>query len=187
ITERDVEDFSNSAIGKNYFTLDTQELTDDIISSQPFIQNLIITKEFPKYLRLSILERDPFVLITSDSNDECVLVDAKSYVILIETEECEQALEKYPVPTLLVDEFRVAFKTNEQSSFYLVTDVVKISKVLESFGFATISIDYRDDVLAFVTNGDVKFVFSTNQPIEDQLTRMIAVMRQIQYESMPFT
>jgi cell division septal protein FtsQ len=164
-------------------------LTKDLVAGSPIIKEAIVSKQFPNTISVDIVEREPF-LITAIDEQSCVLLDAAAFTLHVsmysEDENCAGMAQRYLVPVLAVEDSKLAFKENEQSSFYTVEDIWRVTKVLNEYGYQLVSLKLADQILTVTVNDRRTLTFSLNQSIDTQLERFIAVVGQIELEDLDF-
>lgn len=176
------------AKSRNYLSLDINELGMSLKKESAFAKELIITKQLPSTVQISIFERIP-VLVLDIETLGCVTLDAKGYVLQKSEgadQDCMEIATEYSVPTLNLADSKLTFNVNEQSTFYITEDIYKILLSLKHYGFRATQISLNDNILTIQTEVSKEFVFSMNQPVEEQLQRLVAVIGQISQDSIEF-
>ncbi len=185
VSEEQISQFSESILGKNYFTLKTEDIKSDIVKFNPFVKSSIVSKEFPNGIVINVLEREP-LLTLNISDERCVILDSEGYTLQeIEQEDCMETLDIKTVPLTLADS-KVVFKQGEQSTFYLVKDILKVIKVFEEYKIETVSFKIVDDILTVNISSKRAVFISLNQSIDLQLQRFISIANQIITDDMKF-
>jgi cell division septal protein FtsQ len=189
IDDDKVSEILGGYIGQNYFTFESDSLTKDLVAGSAFIKESIVSKQFPNSIVVDIVEREPF-LITAIDEQSCVLLDAAAFTLHLsaysEDENCSSLAQEYSVPVLAVEDSKLAFKENEQSSFYTVEDIWEITKVLNEYGYQVVSMKLADQILTVTVNDKRTITFSLNQSVDTQLERFIAVVGQIELDNLDF-
>lgn len=189
ISESKLTDIASVYIGQNYFVFQSEGLRKDLIDKSAFIKEAIISKQFPSSITVEVVQREPFLIAHVDKQS-CVLLDASAYTLVFvpesEDENCSGLKKEYSVPTLILNDSKVVFKENEQSSFYVSEDIWKIAKVLSEYGYQVSQLSLNDQVLIVTVNDKRTVTFSLNQSVDTQLERFIAVVGQIQLDDLDF-
>ena len=171
--------------GKKYFNINIEDIKK-VFNNNPFVSSILVTKIFPNTILVYIKERKPFVSLEIDNNT-CVLLDQESFVLSKSDGNCADINTKYMPIQLSIEDPKISFVENTQSTYYQVSNIVKITKIFAQYNLGITKITIKNTVMAVNANEKKNFVFSLNQDIVEQLTRMSAVMPQIEMSQIKYT
>lgn len=179
------EDDTNWVIGKKYFDVNIEDIKKGF-EGNAFVKSTLVTKIFPNTLLIYIQERIPFVSLEIDNNT-CILLDQESFVLLKAEGNCKEINNKYtPIP-LSINDPKMSFIENSQSTYYQVRDVVKLIEIFGKYNLGINDIKINDNIMKVRVASKKYFVFSQGQDITVQLTRMVAVMPEIEKSNLKYT
>lgn len=168
----------NWVYDKKYLSLNVSEIENEILK-EPFANSLVITKIFPDTLLIYIEEKKPFISLDIE-NKKCIVLTSSAFVLDIVEEGCGETLEKYSSILVSSDDPKLNFEMNTPSTYYQVNDISKITKVLNEHGFGIESFNIKEGIVTVSVKGKKKIILSLNQNLEKQLTRLVAILPQIE-------
>lgn len=171
--------------GRRFFEVNFDDVKS-YFSDKPFAEDVVISKVFPKTLVVLIKEREPFLSLQIEDR-KCILMDKEGFVLEIAEESCKKTNAKYSPFQIITDDPKLDFIINTRSTYYNVENITKIIKVLNEKGFGVKIVSVKNMVGTVETGSGKRIIFSFNQRVEDQLSRFVAILSEIEEHSLKYS
>ena len=170
---------TNQYIGKGYFSLNLDELENDIQQGYRYVKKVEAEKIFPNKIRVYIEEYKPQYYF--ESKEICYIVSQEGFLLEenVEYEEC--SLEQ-----------GVAIESNDtifaEEKLIFDLEISQAVKILQEFGWEISKVELKKNVM-IVYSKEHTITLEVNQEYEDQLSKLYLVLEKanidgIEYESL---
>jgi hypothetical protein len=174
-----VENFTqitNQYIGRGYFSLNLDNMEEEIKNSSRYIKNVSAEKVFPNKIYLDIKEYQPMSYF--EYKETCYIISEEGFVLEenMEYENC-----------ILENGIKLTSKQNILTEDRLIFDseLLDIVKVLKEFGWSVNEIEFEENILN-VTDGEKTVTIEVNQEFENQLSKLYLVLEKVNIESIEY-
>jgi hypothetical protein len=174
-----IQQATNQYLGQEYFSLNLDNLEEDILNSERYIKSVNAEKVFPNKVRLKIEEYIPMFYL--EYKETCYIFSQEGVIVeeQLEYEEC--VLEN----GILLESDQNILAENR---LIFDTEVSETVDVLTEFGWEVSKVKFNKNVLNF-TDGEKTVVIEVNQEYENQLAKLYLILEKaniegIEYESL---
>lgn len=171
-----IEETTEQYLGQEYFTLNLENLENDILNSEKYVKEVSAEKIFPNKVFLEVEEYTPRSYL--EYKEKCYIFSEEG-VILEDSEEYEECVLNNGIELLskenIIAENRLIFDT----------ELYQIVKILEEFGWEVSTINFERNVL-FVSDQEHTVVIEINQEYENQLSKLYLVLEKVNIEGMEY-
>jgi hypothetical protein len=170
---------TNQYLGEGYFSLNLEQMENDIKNSNRYIKTVSAAKFFPSKIRLEIEEYQPTSYL--EYKDICYIFSQEGVILEEETEYEECVLEN----GILLESDQNILAENK---LIFDTEVEETVAVLTEFGWEVNKIKLDKNILNF-SDGKKVVVIEVNEEYEDQLAKLYLILEKaniegIEYESL---
>ncbi|MCD4756255.1 FtsQ-type POTRA domain-containing protein [bacterium] len=163
-------------LGEGYFTLDLDELRQDVYEVNGYVKKVSAQKIFPNTIRLDIKEYLPWYYLEYKEN--CYIFSQEGLILEKEAE--------YDVCNL-GNGIQLVSDQNIMAEGKLIfdTEIYQVVKVLEEFVWEVSIIHIDEDVLR-ISDGEREIVIESANEFKEQLGKLYLVLEKVNIESIEY-
>ena len=171
-----IEQITNRYKGLGYFSLDLENLEEEIQNSSKYVKSVKTEKIFPNKILLEVEEYNPELYM--EYKDVCYIFSQEGLILeeLAEYEKChlENGISVKSSQNILAD-----------GKLIFGTEVDEIVKVLEEFGWSVTKLTFEKNVLQ-ITDGEKAIILEINEEYDNQLARMYLVLEKVNIDNIEY-
>ena len=173
---QNLSQITNQYKGEGYFSLNLEELENDIRNSDKYVKKVSAEKIFPNKIVLKIEENQPLYYL--EYKEICYILSQEGLILEenLEYDECllEKGILLESKENILADN-RVIFDL----------ELYEVVKILEEFGWEISKVEFQKNVMS-VRDADRTITIEVNQEYEDQLSKLYLVLEKANIESIDY-
>ena len=166
----------NSLKNENMLMLNEQEVAIKIYKANPYVKNVVVKKEFPSTLHLSIQLYIPVLYLQVNQGFFLLAGDGR---ILSKSKDIQM---KLPVIHYYQKFNSDAYKTAEKMNFKDIVAALFFLKTAQEVGFNVNSIDITGFNMIALNTNDLKILFTIDKSQTDQAYQLGRVIKQIRMQ-----
>jgi len=193
-TTQVIEEYlKKNVTGKNFFLVNSNNLAKSIVENLTYVKYVNVSKLVPNKILIKLdLYTPRFVAMTG--TDKCVLLSSESTLLeelCLDSEDisvcCTDFVKESNYIFFKSEEVEIADISQGKQSLLIMDTVVKILKIVESFGDKVKEIYVENGVVDIIDEHGRVSRFSVSDDITIQLARYFVTMGKIRHEGMKYS
>jgi len=173
---QDVTQVTNQYLNQGYFSLDLEQLEEEIKNSNKYVKDVSAEKIFPNKIYLKIEEYAPMSYL--EYKDTCYILSQEGFILEESTEYEECVLRD----GILLETEENIFAEDE---LIYGTEILAVVKVLEEFGWEVTIISLSENILE-INDGERTVTARVDEEYETQLSKLYLVLEKVNIEQLKY-
>lgn len=193
-TTQVVEEYlKENVTGKNFFLVNSNNLSKSLVENLAYVKYANVSKLVPNKMVINLeLYTPKFVALTG--TDNCVLLSSESTLLeelCLDSEDISACCTEYVKESNFVffksEEVEISDISKGKKSLLIMNTVVKILKIVESFGDKVKEVYVENGVVDVIDEHGRIGRFSVTDNVTTQLARYFVTMGKVRHEGMKYS